>query len=241
MRSSLWQLVLIRPLLFYSTYRSHRLPFFFQKVCNEAHTVLSFLPHSQVCMLKVESRSSCSFPALQLCPAGRRSICYCIFWINMSESLWSHPTEHPQWKIFFLVKTELTFIHVVFTRTTGRMPMCSRSSGVSARRSALVTCFIWLHLSRMIWFNYFLIVRFSSCHVHQQTSVLCFCSNTTGSADRGRGRQCSESTLRFSSTPETSFPKKFIFDGSRRQPHHPAQGGASQTVSQTVERHQFSK
>lgn len=53
--------------------------FFFQKVCNEAHTVLSFLPHSQVCMLKVESRSSCSFPALQLCPAGRRSICYCIF------------------------------------------------------------------------------------------------------------------------------------------------------------------
>lgn len=185
--------------------------FFFQKVCNEAHTVLSFLPHSQVCMLKVESRSSCSFPALQLCPAGRRSICYCIFWINMSESLWSHPTEHPQWKIFFLVKTELTFIHVVFTRTTGRMPMCSRSSGVSARRSALVTCFIWLHLSRMIWFNYFLIVRFSSCHVHQQTSVLCFCSNRTASADRGRGRQCSESTLRFSSTPETSFPQEVYF------------------------------
>lgn len=135
MRSSLWQLVLIRPLLFYSTYRSHRLPFFFQKVCNEAHTVLSFLPHSQVCMLKVESRSSCSFPALQLCPAARWSVCCCIFWINMSESLWSHPTEHTlftQRKIFFLVKSELTFIRVVFTRTTGRMQMCSRSSGVSA-------------------------------------------------------------------------------------------------------------
>lgn len=87
------------------------------KVCNEVHTVLSFLPDAGLYDVKGQIQygwSFCSFPALQLHHVFVFAIVSSLLLNKHVMSLLSHPLYHllfTQWKRSFLVRADLTSKH----------------------------------------------------------------------------------------------------------------------------------